>query len=286
MEQFRIATFGRYASVVVFAWLRVASAIACNGPPPPSAIDALKAANLVIVADLISTEQHPSPGDISGRVITEDATFKILEVFKGTYRVGDVIHIVSTIGPGPCGMSAKNSPAAIESVGKDHKTDVPVLSGRWLIYGYGSEPYELNMMTRTKPMEFGGDTETNELRRVLERSATDQSGACLHYGRPHVSIEGRITNVKSVNSVGTPDDHWYIDTVAPVCVSADDHFHDLEVPNTRHIEFFPPHIGNLGALDGQYVRLTGEFMHTYIPHYHAYPIFQVSSMEQRRATAP
>jgi len=278
MEQFRIATFGRYASVVVFAWLRVASAIACNGPPPPSAIDALKAANLVIVADLISTEQHPSPGDISGRVITEDATFKILEVFKGTYRVGDVIHIVSTIGPGPCGMSAKNSPTVIEGVS--------VLSGRWLIYGYGSEPYELNMMTRTKPMEFGGDTDANELRRALERSAADQSGACLHYGRPHVSLEGRITNVKSVNSAGTPDNHWYIDTMAPVCVSADDHLGDLGVPNTRHIEFFPPHIGNLGALDGQYVRLTGEFMHTYIPHYHAYPIFQVSSMEQRRATAP
>jgi len=255
MEQFRIATFGLYASIVLFACLRVASAVACNGPPPPSAIDALKAANLVIVADLNSTEQHPSPGDTSGRFITEDATFKILEVFKGTYRVGDVIHIVSTIGPGPCGM-------------------------------YGSEPYELNMMTRTKPMEFGGDTETNELRRVLERSATDQSGACLHYGRPHVSIEGRITNVKSVNSVGTPDDHWYIDTVAPVCVSADDHFHDLEVPNTRHIEFFPPHIGNLGALGGQYARQTGEFMHTNIPNYHAYPIFQVSSMERRRATAP
>jgi len=113
-----------------------------------------------------------------------------------------------------------------------------------------------------------------------------QSGACLHYGRPYVSLEGRITHVRSVTSSGTPDDHWYVDTVAPVCISGDSSVGDLDVPTTQHIEFTALGIRNLGALQGRYVTLTGEFMHTYIPHYHAYPIFQVASIKQRRATAP
>jgi hypothetical protein len=133
---------GALASAIVFGCLRVAAATACSGPAPPSPNDALKAANIVVVAELISTNQHPVSGDKSGRIITEDATFKILEVFKGLYRKGDVIHTVSEIGPGPCVMSAKNNPVYIESIGKDNKPYAPVHSGRWLIYGYGPEPYE------------------------------------------------------------------------------------------------------------------------------------------------
>jgi hypothetical protein len=157
------------AAAIVFGCLRVADAVACSGPPPPSPNDALKAAKMVVVAELISTEQHPASGDKSGRVITEDATFKILEVFKGPYRKGDVIHTVSEIGPGPCGMSAKNNPVSFESVGKDRKPYAPVLSGRWLIYGYGAEPHELDMMSRSRPMEFGGNADARELRRHRNR---------------------------------------------------------------------------------------------------------------------
>jgi hypothetical protein len=156
-------------ATVIFGWLYVTSAVACNGSPPPSVEGALKGATLVIVAELISTEQHPVSGDTTARVITEHATFRILEVFKGPHRKGEIIHIVSEIGPGPCGMSAKNNPVAIESVGKDNKTYAPVLSGKWLIYGYGPEPHDLDMMTRTKPMEFGGEAEVGELRRLVGR---------------------------------------------------------------------------------------------------------------------
>ena len=92
-----------------------------------------------------------------------------------------------------------------------------------------------------------------------------QSGACLHYGPPYVSLEGRITSVRSVTPSGTPDNHWYVDTVAPVCISGDGGVGDLDVPTTQHIEFTAPSNRNLGALDGQYVTLTGEFMHTHIP---------------------
>jgi hypothetical protein len=113
-----------------------------------------------------------------------------------------------------------------------------------------------------------------------------QSGTCLHYGRPYVSLEGRVSSVRSVTSAGGADNHWYIDTVAPVCVSRDPGFDDADVPTAQHIEFVAPGITDLSALEGQYVTLTGEFMHTYIPHYHGYPIFQVASIEKPRATAP
>jgi hypothetical protein len=158
------------ATAIAFGCLRVADAVACSGPPPPSPNDALKAAKMVVVAELISTEQHPASKDKSGRVIREDATFRILEVFKGPYRKGDVIHTVSEIGPGPCGLSAKNTPVSFEKVGKDNKPYAPVLSGRWVIYGLGPEPYELNMLSRSKPMEFGGSADVRELRGLLRRA--------------------------------------------------------------------------------------------------------------------
>src|SRR5262249_19221801 len=135
------------AGALLLCLLRISSAIACSGPPPLNVKDELKTANLVVVAEVISVQQHPTAGDTSGRWLTEDATFKVLEVFKGPYARGDVIHIISNIGPGPCGMSARNNPVWIESVGKDRKTFAPALSGRWLIYGHGSEPYELNQLT-------------------------------------------------------------------------------------------------------------------------------------------
>jgi len=166
-EQPKNRTFSP-ASALLLCLLCISRAIACNAPPPHSIKDALKTATLVVIAEVISTEQRPLAGDTSGRYITEDATFRVREVFKGSYEPGDVIHIISNIGPGPCGMSAKNNPAGIESIGKDGKTFAPSLSGKWLIYAYGSEPYELSLTSRTKPMEFGGDAEARALRRLTK----------------------------------------------------------------------------------------------------------------------
>lgn len=156
------------ASLLLLSLLCVSRVIACSGPPPPSIEDALKSATLVVVAEVIAIQQRPLAGDTSGRYVTEDATFRVREVFKGSYAPGELIHIISNIGPGPCGMSAKNNPVGIESIGKGGKTFAPSLSGKWLIYGYGSEPYELSLTSRTKPMEFGGDAEVRALRRLTK----------------------------------------------------------------------------------------------------------------------
>jgi hypothetical protein len=156
------------ASAFLLCLLCSSKTIACSGPPPPSIEDALKMATMVVVAEVISIEQRPAPGDTSGRYIVEDATFRVREAFNGSYVPGEVIHIISHIGPGPCGISAKNNPVGIESIGKDGKTFAPHLSGKWLIYGYGSAPYELSLTSRTKPMEFGGFAEVKALRRLTK----------------------------------------------------------------------------------------------------------------------
>ena len=160
------------ASITVamtFYWVHMGNAFACNGPPPPDVDNALRTANLVVVAQFVSTEQHPSAGDTSGRYTTEEALFQVVKALKGPYVQGDLIHIRSHLGPGLCGMSAKNNPVSIESIDQDGKPSAPTLSGAWLIYGYGTEPYDLDRLTRTKPMEFGGETEVEELRRFVSK---------------------------------------------------------------------------------------------------------------------
>jgi hypothetical protein len=77
----------------------------------------------------------------------------------------------------------------------------------------------------------------------------------------------------------TTDVHWYIDTPAPVCISGNGD--DLEVPSAQHFEILAAASQNLAVLEGHYVSLKGEFMHTQIPHYHAYPIFQIASIRRQ-----
>jgi hypothetical protein len=110
--------------------------------------------------------------DAEIRYVREDATFRVVETFKGRFVAGSMIHIVSDIGPGPCGQSAKNDPVGLEVVGKDGKTHAPTFSGRWLIYGYGPEPWSLNLTSRSSPMEFGGEDDVRELRRLIKARAS------------------------------------------------------------------------------------------------------------------
>jgi hypothetical protein len=166
--RFTVTQHGAIACWVLL-YLYTSSAIACNGPPAPGAEQALSEANMVVVAEVVSTALHPTLGDTSGRFLTENAVFKVLEAFKGPYRRGDLVKIVSNLGPGQCGMSATNHPVSIESIGRDGKPFATTLSGVWLIYGYGDGPYDLDIITRTKPMEFGGAAEVKQLRQLVSQ---------------------------------------------------------------------------------------------------------------------
>jgi hypothetical protein len=127
-------------------------ASACSAPPPPSVAKALASASAVFLARVVSVTHSPVSGDSSGRYVREVATFSVLETWKGSKRRGDTVILRTDLGPGPCGVSAVNDPVWLEQPG-----GTPVkLSGIWLIYAYGSEPYELQMSTRTAPLEVGG----------------------------------------------------------------------------------------------------------------------------------
>lgn len=149
------------AAIVSLLLLGASVAFACNGPPPPSVPDAFREADFVVIAKVISIHQQRISHNGVTDVIEKD-TFKVLQVFKGRYSPGNLLHYVTTIGIGSCGVSAKGV-QAMDKRGKLRRFD---FSGTWMLYGNGPEPYQLDLMSRTAPMEYGGDAEAKELRRL------------------------------------------------------------------------------------------------------------------------
>jgi len=142
---------------------------ACSGSPSKLAY-AFEHADVVVVAQLVSSELTPTDGDTSGRLVTENAVFKVMESFKGSLAKGDLLQVRTSLGPGSCGRSARNNPPWIESFDeRTGKPVVPKLSGKWLIYGSGQEPYELSMLMRAAPLEYGGQDDVPELRKLRKK---------------------------------------------------------------------------------------------------------------------
>ena len=160
-------------SVLLLALL-ANQALACSCAPRPSTQSALDAAAFVVVADAVSSEQHPAFDDPKFTTVTEHATFRIVETLKGSQRPGDLLHVRSTIGIGACGVSARNSPVWLEEL-KTGKTVAPQLSGRWLIYARANEgseatAIELSLCGSSAPMEAGGEGDVRRLRRLLRQT--------------------------------------------------------------------------------------------------------------------
>lgn len=84
------------------------------------------------------------------RLLTEEVEFKVTQVFKGDYQVGQTIRIRSMIGPGMCGRSVRE--------GADPSTPVAKL-GEWLIYGYGTQPHDISLCSRSRPVAGTRDLE-------------------------------------------------------------------------------------------------------------------------------
>jgi hypothetical protein len=140
-------------------------ALPCSGPPAPQVPEAFKSANAVFLAQVKSTIRKPTKDDKTGKYITETVTLSVLEVWKGALKSGDTVTLVSDIGPGPCGLSTLNEPEWLEDASGRHLT----FSGIWLIHGYGSEPYQLSMTTRSRPLEFGGVLDLPMLYDIVRR---------------------------------------------------------------------------------------------------------------------
>ena len=143
-------------------------AFACSCAPPRGVDASVREASVVVLAEVVSSEQHPTAANAS--TITEEVTFRVLETFKGTSKRGDLLRTRSTLGPaGPCGVSVKNSPVWLESLvnGKPIPTK---LSGRWVLYGGQSQPFELNMCGPSIAMEAGGGGALRQLRGLAKRA--------------------------------------------------------------------------------------------------------------------
>jgi hypothetical protein len=111
-------------------------------------------------------------------MITEDAEFEVLEVFKGSLRPRQLILVHQTVSSGSCGQSSTNDPLWMENLVKPATGDEPavleplVISKEWLIYAHGPEPYELSLCTRTAPLNADGERDVHVLRKRLKSPAT------------------------------------------------------------------------------------------------------------------
>jgi hypothetical protein len=156
-------TYVALASLVVVVYAP-SQGSACSAPPPPSVEKAFASASAVFLARVVLVTHSPTSGDSSGRYVTEVATFSILEAWKGSKAPGDTVVLRTDLGPGPCGVSALNNPVWLKQPGITPVT----LSGIWLIYAYGSEPYELLGTNRTAPLEVGGVSDLATLYRLAK----------------------------------------------------------------------------------------------------------------------
>jgi hypothetical protein len=142
-----------------------AMACSCNNL---SLEDALARASDVIVARVIGTHQAPAEEDASGRYIVETASFVVVESIKGSKEVGDVVQTRSEIGPGTCGISARNNPAWLEQAPERAGMVSEVkISDTWLIFREGTQPFELTFCSKSMPLNVGGSDEVAALHRLL-----------------------------------------------------------------------------------------------------------------------
>lgn len=127
---------------------------------------ALEEARAVFVAQLTSVKQTPVPD--APRYVIEDAEFVVLEVLKGNVVAGQKVRIRSELGPGPCGRSARNDPSWLDQIEQPGESSQPAtISKGWLIYGHGSEPYELSRCDRSMPLSHRGSLDLQYLRVLL-----------------------------------------------------------------------------------------------------------------------
>jgi len=125
----------------------------------------------IVVARVTDSAQSPAPGGAGGKYIVERASFVVIETIKGSKRIGDKIKTRSVIGPGACGISARNKPMWLEQVqpqSSDLSQPFPV-SGTWLIFGHDKEPYELSFCSRSSPLNVRGSEDLEVLRNLLNQ---------------------------------------------------------------------------------------------------------------------
>lgn len=143
----------------------LAGAFGCSCASPKSTRDAFDEANVVVLGQAIAIKQHPS-GASRQSPIVEDDVFRVILAFKGALRPGEVFRVRSVIyAAGGCGLSARNSPVWLY-----RRKGLPLrLSGIWVIYGGGKQPFTLSGCGSSKPIEAGGIEDLYKLVQLTEQ---------------------------------------------------------------------------------------------------------------------
>lgn len=104
------------------------------------------------------------------------------------------------------------------------------------------------------------------------------TAGCLHYDVPNVTMQGQIVRSASSFDKGSSTEHpWYLVTTHSFCVAGGSG--NLPIQSADRFEIWPPDGVNLDSYVGHTVKIAGHFLPTYIPHFHSYPIFAVTSVE-------
>jgi len=120
---------------------------------------------------------------------------------------------------------------------------------------------------------------TRILQVVLEFSPAAATAECLHYDLPDVTLQGQI--IRGASSTATksssPQHSWYFAISQPICIAGDKD--NQSVAATRRFEIWPATRETFDSYAGRTVQVSGHFFPTYIPHFHSYLIFEVTSVQ-------
>lgn len=133
------------------------SAMACSCAMPKAVSFELAESTAVFRGRAIVVAHSPVGGDPQWHQITEVATLEVLEVWKGDFKVGDHVQIRSSIGSGQCGRPVTNDPPSIEQVQSDGKVQPAKISGEWVIFARGHQPFEISLCSLSEPIETAAD---------------------------------------------------------------------------------------------------------------------------------
>lgn len=138
-------------AIALFTWLGASFDVAaCSCAAPKGSEEEqvqaeFAAATHVYVGKVLSVQRA-----YADRLVIEEVELKVARVLKGSFRVGQTIRIRSMIAPGMCGRSIRE--------GVEPSTPVAQI-GEWLIYGYGDEPHEISLCSRSRPVAATEDLE-------------------------------------------------------------------------------------------------------------------------------
>jgi len=150
------------AAVLFSSLITSANSFACSAPPPSNVEESFKDSKAVylVVAKSIKVisahEDKPS-------WIDREVVFEVLQSWKGGKTRGERLTYKTKLSSS-CGLSVDNYNHWLENPeGKTLEERFPKFSGIWLVYEYDENQFSLSGSGRTRPLEFGGVLDLEEL---------------------------------------------------------------------------------------------------------------------------